>query len=154
MSILASHIRFAQAVQDRDLPGQRRILSSRQRPKKNHHQASLFIRELANDLKSYLGANRIVLNASIENLRLPIVIKPIHKLAPPFVIQVDGFFSDSETGAFLWEEQLRDKLRFLGLEYYPVWSVNWWKNPKQEARKLASIIIKNDAAFASKNQAK
>lgn len=147
LSTMARHFLYAQAIQANDQTQQRQLLRDLPQSRKPQSDVSVFTLELANALQPYLEEGRIVLNASIENLRLPLIVKPIHPQAPPFVIQVDGFFSDTDTGAYLWEQQLREKLRFLRLEYYPVWSVNWWKNPKQEARKLASIIIKKDAEY-------
>ncbi len=149
LSTMARHFQYAQAVQNGDSSLQKKLLRDLPPQEKNRIAPSVFTHELAKALQPYLEDGRIVLNASIENLRLPLIVKPIHEQAPPFVIQVDGFFSDTETGAYLWEQKLREKLRFLHLEYYPVWSVNWRKDPKQEARKLASIIIKKDAEYES-----
>ncbi|MFK8102089.1 MAG: hypothetical protein AB8G15_06190 [Saprospiraceae bacterium] len=103
-----------------------------------------FVEEVAQALQPYLEPGRTHLNASTENLSLSLVIKALSKNAANFVLQTDGFFSDAKTGAYTWEQYLREEVTFLGLETLPTWSINWWKNPSLEARKLASIIIRND----------
>ncbi|MEM8906314.1 MAG: hypothetical protein AAGD05_00595 [Bacteroidota bacterium] len=153
LSMLARQIHYIQAFEKGDPIRQRQLLQELYPLSQAQQKTSIFIQELARALQAYLEDGRIVLHAAIENLKLPLLIKPLQEQAPPFVIQVDGFFSDADSGAYLWENTLRKKLIMLGLEYYPIWSVNWWKAPKQEARKLASIIIKKDALSGLENQA-
>ena len=150
LSTLAKHLYFAIASENKDEQQQQQLLEEFDvnKSKKGHDKTNaIFMQELANALRPYLGEDRIELNASIKNLTLPLIIKPIHQNQSPMVIQADGFFSDAPSGGYLWEQFLREEIRSLGLEYYPIWSFNWWKNPKQEARKLASAIIKRDAQY-------
>ncbi len=147
---LFKHLLFAQAVENNDIQQQQQLLSQFEeentRPTITSDH-SVFMEELANALRPYLTEGRIQLNATIHNLSLPLTIQPKHEQQAPLVIQADGFFSDANLPAYLWEQHLRDEIQQLGLAYYPIWSVNWWKNPKLEARKLASAIIKMDGEF-------
>ncbi len=106
---------------------------------------SIFTQELANALHPYFDEKRFAKNKVIEDVVLPLSIKPLHKDGKPVTVHPDGFFADTAATSGIWEQQQRDKLQEAGIAYQAVWSLNWLKNPSQEARLLASKIIKLDA---------
>lgn len=108
---------------------------------------SLFIKEVATAIAPYLGVHRIRLNAKIKGIEIPLLIEPKFAKEPPVAIFPDGFVTAEDSTSFVWEFEQQERMETLGLFYYPVWSVHWWRNPKQEARKLASWVIKLDGEF-------
>ena len=107
----------------------------------------VFAQEMANALRPYLEPKRLSRQVQMEDVHLPLSIRPVHPEAPPVVVHPDGFFADTPFTSHLWEHRQREKIQGAGMHYLPVWSVNWMKNPLQEARSLASKIIKHDALF-------
>ncbi len=110
---------------------------------------SIFAQEIANALRPYLEQKRLNRQIPIEDIQLPLLIKPGHPDSTPLVVHPDGFFADTEFTSHLWEHKQREKIEATGMAYLPVWSVQWLKNPVQEARSLASKIIKHDSGFKS-----
>ncbi len=110
-------------------------------------ERSVFAQELANALTPYMEKNRLTRQIQMDDIQLPLIIQPIHHSGAPVVVHPDGFFADTEYTSHLWEFKRREKIKSNGLDYLPVWSVQWLKNPSQEARLLASKIIKSDARF-------
>ncbi|MEK7255240.1 MAG: hypothetical protein AAB316_10880, partial [Bacteroidota bacterium] len=106
---------------------------------------SVFAQEVANALRPYVEENRLVRNATFAGLPVHLSVKSTAAGEPPILLHSDGFFAKSGCTASVWESQQRGKIVQAGLSYLPVWSVNWFKNPGQEARLLASKIIKLDA---------
>lgn len=113
---------------------------------------SVFAQELTNALRPYLEQKRLTRQVQMEDIQLPLMVKPVHPSATPVVVHPDGFFADTEFTSHLWEFQQREKIIASGMSYLPVWSVQWLKNPVQEARLLASKIIKHDASFKTETK--
>lgn len=108
---------------------------------------SFFAQEVKNALRPYIDEQRLTRSAHLEDIHLPLSVKPIFEGESPVVIHPDGFFADTKFTSCLWEQQQRDKIKMAGMQYQLIWSANWIKNPVQEARWLASRIIKHDSAF-------
>lgn len=102
-----------------------------------------FVDEIQEALQPYFEPGSIERDKQIGAFKIPLYIHPIHENEKAFAILADGFFNDTHTGAFLWEHQLSQQISDLGITCFTVWSERWWKQPKQEARKLASLILKN-----------
>ena len=105
--------------------------------------------EIAHSLYPYLEKGRVHVDTIIENMNFPITIKPIYEHEPPFVILVGGFYGVGETSSFPWENQIRNEIEAMGLSYTASYSYNWWNNPRLEARRLASLIVKHDNHYAA-----
>jgi hypothetical protein len=124
--------------------------------KKGHRKVerTVFATEIMNALKPYLDDRRMSRSVIFGNLHLPLSIKPVHENEPPMVLQPDGFFGKAAFTSGIWEFQQRKKLQDEGFEVLPVWPVKWLKAPAQEARILASKIIKQDARFKTSGKMK
>lgn len=109
---------------------------------------SLFAEEVAKALQPYLGPGRLHLQQTDGPLHIPLLVTPVQEGAPRIAILPDGFISSSFPVALQWEQHLRRELKKRHYEYLTTWSVNWWRDPRQEARKLASLIIRLDSQFA------
>lgn len=104
----------------------------------------IFAKEVSIALQPYLGQERVVVGGVHGDL----LVQGAHETQPPLLLQPDGFFGETSATDYIWEDTQRAKLLAQGIVYQPFWSVNWWKNPRQEARKLAGIVIKSDHDFA------
>lgn len=108
---------------------------------------SVFAQEVKNALRPYIDEQRLSRSAHLDDIPLPLSVKPIFDDESPVVIHPDGFFADTFFTSCLWEQQQREKIKSAGMQYQLIWSANWLKNPVQEARWLASRIIKHDSKF-------
>lgn len=148
--LLAKFLQFATAVQENDTE-KIKALSADLFPnisgEKSH---DLFTNEVAKASHAYIESDRIHTRIKHEKVQVPLSIKPVFEHEPPMVIHPDGFFAETDSTSYLWEYQQREKISSSGIKYHPIWTTNWWKNPKQEARLLASQIIKHDSLYQPK----
>lgn len=100
--------------------------------------------EVSAAILPYLGVERLARNVVFNGLRIPLLILPLQDNQPAIAVVPDGFFAKNATTSYDWERLQQQKLEELDFLYYPAWSVLWWKDPAQEARKLASWVIKMD----------
>lgn len=107
----------------------------------------VFAQELAIALQPYLGEERAQIGVAVNDQCPPLLINNVHEGQASLVLQPDGFFAQTSATNYIWENEQRLALAQQNLEYQPVWSVNWWKNARQEARKLAGMVIKSDNAY-------
>ncbi len=108
---------------------------------------NVFAQEVAIALEPYLGASRVKTDVKRGELHLPLLVEGTEAEQPVLALQPDGFFADSAATDYAWEEAQREALITQAFVYQPIWSAYWWKNPRQEARKLASLIIKMDTDY-------
>ncbi len=148
--LLANFLTYAKALCDADEKAQQQVvlrLKEVSKRKALDENDVVFAEEVAAALLPYLGERRIKTGSQEAQLFLPLRVQGIHDNQPDLAIQPDGFFANTPATNFVWEYEQQMVLNQRGLLYQPVWSVNWWKNYRQEARKLASIIIKMDENF-------
>ncbi|MBK7869172.1 MAG: UvrD-helicase domain-containing protein [Saprospiraceae bacterium] len=150
--LFANYLAYNQALQKADANRQQSIAQRLQnwaQPTDETFGEKVFLEEIATTLHPYLGQDRIKIGVEEAQLRLPLLIEAVNSHQPGIVLQPNGFFADTPTTDFVWEDAQKELLIQHGFAYQPVWSVNWWKNPRQEARKLASAIIKTDSEYVS-----
>ena len=145
--ILSSIIRYGEAVRLQNNTFKAEILERFGQQKTAETTATLQ-HEIAANLQQFLEKGRIHTNMLIEQRNFPIVIKPQHDGEPPLVILIDNYFADSPYTSFEWERQMLNDISDLGLAYAITYSVNWWRDPKSEARRLAGIVLKHDETFS------
>lgn len=105
---------------------------------------TVFVEEMAIALQPYFGEQRIKTNVQHAQLNIPLLIESANAQQKSVALIPDGFFANTSATDYVWEDEQRDVLTQQGFIYQPIWSVQWWKNPRQEARKLAGVIIKMD----------
>jgi hypothetical protein len=143
--LLANFIKMAEAMKAGNAKLARQSLETIGKLEGPKAVKSIFTQELANALHPYFDEKRFAKNKVMEEVVLPLSIKPLRKEGMPITVHPDGFFAETKATSGIWEQQQREKLQQAGISYQAVWSVNWLKNPSQEARLLASKIIKLDA---------
>ena len=148
-SLLSNYYLYAKAVEAEDEQTQQNIALRflGQHLETTENFSSIFLRELAKAMEPYLEQGRIQLDLEENHMFFPLLINPVHPNEPPIVIRPDGFFAATPATDFYWEHQREEQLRAKGYHHLPVWSVKWWKNTRQEARRLASLVIKHDEAY-------
>jgi hypothetical protein len=100
--------------------------------------------EIANELKPYIGKNRIHLNYNFNGITLPLVILPSFENGKIIVILNDGCQNIKNAKAHLWNIAFLKLLKSHELTTITTWSANWFENPALEARRLASTILRLD----------
>ena len=115
-------------------------------------ESSFFLEQVAEHLKLYFEAERINRMTNINGQKFALSIKGKYENQPSYVIKVDSFANNAEAFSYIWQMQLNKEIEAKGYKLLQIWSKNWWRNPEQEARKLASIIIQDDAAYAAQEE--
>ena len=145
--LLANYFLYARAGELSNRKEKRDILS---RMEEWHNRALkapedlVFRKELAYAMQPYLEQGRILEKPLHELSPYPVLVNGITEDKAAILLWPDGFASDAFSTDFSWEYRKIQELKSRGLEHLPVWSVNWWRNPSKEARRLASAIIKLD----------
>ncbi len=103
---------------------------------------AVFLEEVANYLTAYFEPARILKNYSIKNKNYPLVIKGKTANQLNYIIEADQFSNKSTSFSFVWHQQKKEMMEAAGYKMITIWSRDWWRNPEEEARKLASKIIR------------
>ena len=133
-------ILYAQAVENEyDDTTQHLILDNL----KKHHTppSSIFLEEVKAALKAYFDPDRIVEHTLQHEHPIALGITS-NKTEALISLQYEGKQFQHQRTDYCWEYEYQQQLTEEEINTLPLWSVNWWKNPKQEARRLASTIIK------------
>ena len=107
-----------------------------------------FNEEVAEHLKEYFDSDRVVTNARLGNHIFPVMIKPSLKRKRTYLLLVDSYAKNAEAFSFVWQRQQQKDLEAQGYHFIQIWSKDWWKNPREEARQLAGLIIGDDNDFS------
>ncbi len=149
--LLSNYLAYIKAFANSDAQAQQAIAQRLQHwahPNGIRTPDNLFAEEAANALQPYFESGRLKTQVQEAHFQLPLLLLNARQQQPVISIQPDVFFAETPETDFVWEHQQRNLMMNYGFRYLPLWSVNWWKNPNQEARKLASLIIKMEAENA------
>ncbi|MEM9991490.1 MAG: hypothetical protein AAF738_06970, partial [Bacteroidota bacterium] len=143
--LLANLIEYANAVERSDQNLQDEILTLFAGENKVVN-TSVFKEEVAEALRPYFETGRVRENITVANSRqnLPIVVQPTWDDKWKNCIYPEGLLENPTILDYRFAYQQQMQLAQSGYLYTPVWSIDWWKNPKFAARKLASKIIKQE----------
>jgi len=123
-------------------------LQSEPRSLEEENNKSAFIEEVATYLKAYFEEpSRIATNVILNNIQYPMLIKSSLKRKKSYILLVDSYAKNAEAFSFVWQRQAQQALEAQGYEFIQIWSKDWWKNPEEEARQLAKVIIRADNDF-------
>jgi len=115
---------------------QRRMM----RPDGPPAQLDYFINEIVEGLERYLPDGQVVAHAWVNELYVPILIKPLEDDGAPTAILIEGLADRRGTLAVNWEKKYRELLSFYGVEHLNTYAYNWWKNEEAAAEELAKAI--------------
>jgi hypothetical protein len=101
--------------------------------------------ELFSYLSDYINAERLEKAVKIdEEIELDIVINPINANAPKIALLLDGWLKQVKKYDVDAALQRSTTLKAAGYNIYPIWSMQWWRNPDAAAEELVTYILNND----------
>lgn len=101
-----------------------------------------FMEEVEFALRPYFEASQMRRNAMAAGVRVPLFLQAKNEQEHSSVLFFDGVLAKSGMPSYEWEEKMKNYFRRNKIEAVPVLSAQWWKSPKQEARRLASRLLK------------
>ncbi len=117
-----------------------------------YYPSDIFMEEVEIALQPYFEPGRIQRNATIAGVTVPLLVQSqgessfgdAHEPQHFSILLFDGVLAKTDTPSYEWEGRLQKYFQKHKIEYVPTLSVQWWKSPKQEARKLAGRIISKE----------
>jgi hypothetical protein len=146
--IIANLVQFATQIQEGDheaANAQLQKMKTTLAHPDNAYPSNIFMEEVEIALQPYFEPGRIVRNATVKGVTVPLLIHGTEETQRQNILLFDGVLSNSDLPSYEWEEKTKQYCNKNQIEYVPTLSVQWWKAPKQEARKLAGKIISKDA---------
>lgn len=110
--------------------------------KQRDDQHEAFWDALAETIKPYIAPERIKRHFAEAQFHMPLVITPVDPRKSNLLLCADGFWGVTPHTDYIWEQAQRKMLSENGFQTVQVWSVNWWKQADQEARRLAGQLIR------------
>ncbi|MCS6928238.1 MAG: hypothetical protein NZM43_01965 [Saprospiraceae bacterium] len=102
------------------------------------HTSSLFAREVELALKPYFLPGQLSHNVEVEGVVVPTLVSTEQK---QYLLLYDGVLSSAELPSYEWEKEVKEYFARRNVHTVPVLSAQWWKSPRQEARKLAAQLL-------------
>lgn len=142
---LANFIKYGEALSNNNRESAEEILKTIQtiEVEPRHVPESIYNSEAIKVMRPYFETGRVGQNLNWSKMNIPIYTTD-HSGALQSFIEADGFMSHAPETSYLWEFEQREKIKAGKMEFIPIWSVQWWKNAQEEARKLAGKIIQMD----------
>ncbi len=99
---------------------------------------TLFAAEVEHALRPYFSSGQLVKNADLNGVIVPTLVDngQVRRL-----LLYDGVYAPTTVPSYEWEERMRQYFAQIGIESIPTFSAQWWKSPRQEARKLAARLL-------------
>ncbi len=105
---------------------------------------SVFLDETRNALEAYFDKGRFAQAKAGRGMHPSLLLRATMPSACPSILQPDLLFASGETSHAPWEKMIREELQRKGYPIMPLWSINWFRDAEQEARRLASQVLKWD----------
>jgi len=118
-----------------------------QKKYRRNNQSDHFINEVVESLSNYINPAQLIKHAWVNELYVPLLIKPNDADSAPIAIILDGIGDRRGALAIDWERKYRALLTFYGLEYVYVWSADWWKNENGAVSELVNKIEERTAQY-------
>jgi hypothetical protein len=110
----------------------------------SYFEPTVFSEEIEIALRPYFEQSQMRKSVLAAGVRVPLFIKGLNEGERSSVLAFDGVLTKTTLPSYEWEEKLRHYFSKEGISYVPALSAHWWRSPKQEARKLASRLLKED----------
>jgi hypothetical protein len=105
-------------------------------------EPTVFGEEVELALRPYFEQNQMKRSAMAVGVRVPLFIQGKGASEQSSVLAFDGVLAKTTLPSYEWEEKLGQYFKQQGISFVPVLSAQWWRSPKQEARKLASRLLR------------
>ena len=144
LTYLAAYYKFIQFGAQNQMAKQAAIIADLQQAQfeETPFYGQTFAEEVAVSIKPYLAGRQIKTNIKEDGQHFPILIESQEEQSAAIVCKLDGFWFHRSYTNFKLEFEYDQLLEKSGYRVLSVWSAAWWKSPDEEARKLASAILK------------
>lgn len=105
---------------------------------------SRFMEEVEIALRTYFERSQMKYSGFAAGMRVPLYVERKSEAEPSSVLLFDGVLNQTATPSYEWEAYLKNHFNRYNIESVSVLSANWWKSPKQEARRLASRMLRRE----------
>ncbi len=150
-ALLTLYFQYFRAVAQNDSALRQQVAAAMQRPPAPAGDP-LFLDEVARALAPYLEPGRLSRQRAVAGQTLPLVVYAPDGVTPDLALRGDGFFAATASTEFVWEYRQAQRLEEQHYRHLPVWSAGWWRDSRQEARRLASRLIKRTEAASRKEE--
>lgn len=155
--ILFAYLAYAKAIENNEYETKNSILDllsknsiSKTSGKYNNNLfgvESPFEQEVVDSLLSIgIDERRIELQYPCGGFRIDIVIKSLKTNKAVIAIECDGASFHNSNEAYVWDIFRQKQLEQYGFKFYRIWSIEWWKNNKNEIGKLKTFIDNFDVS--------
>jgi hypothetical protein len=103
------------------------------------YSTTAFMQEVEYALQPYFVTGQLRRNALTEGVVVPTLV---HSDEHRSLLLYDGVLAPSALPSYEWEEKVKRYFAKRQVESIPTLSVQWWKSPRQEARKLAARLLR------------
>lgn len=103
-----------------------------------------FLFQVGQRLKPFLGPDRMVWNTYPGPDEWSLVIRPARQSRFTYWLLPDDLLANGPDSNPEWELKERKRLLEKGILTVPVWSLRWWRNENDEARRVASHLFNLD----------
>lgn len=110
----------------------------------SYFEPTVFSEEVELALRPYFEQSQMRKSVLAAGVRVPLFIQGMNEGERSNVLAFDGVLAKTTLPSYEWEEKLSNYFRKEGIAYVPAYSAHWWRSPKQEARKLASRLLKGE----------
>ena len=144
LTYFAAYYKFVQFGAQNQMAKQAAIIADLQQAQfeETPFYGQTFAEEVAVSIKPYLAGRQIKTNIKEDGHHFPILIESQEEQSAAIVCKLDGFWFHRSYTNFKLEFEYDQLLEKSGYRVLSVWSAAWWKSPDEEARKLASAILK------------
>ena len=143
--ILSHLVTFAEYIQQDNVPAaQEQLKKMRTMLDYPEHEfvPTLFMKEVEQLLLPFFEPGSVQRNIKIANMKVPFVVRTEGKVLVPLF---DGVLAHTDAPSHEWEEKIRHYFNKNDIRYVPVLSAQWWKSPRQEARRIAAMMFAESA---------
>jgi hypothetical protein len=110
----------------------------------SYFEPTVFSEEVELALRPYFEQTQMRKSVLAAGVRVPLFIQGMTEGERSSVLAFDGVLAKTALPSYEWEDKLRHYFRKEGIVFVPALSAHWWRSPKQEARKLASRLLKGE----------
>lgn len=104
--------------------------------------ATVFQEEVELALRPYFETQQLRRNAVVGGVAVPLAVQNDGDFAS--ILLFDGVLTPSPVPSYEWEEKVQHYFAKKAIGYVPTYAVQWWRSPRQEARKLASRLLRQE----------
>ncbi len=108
---------------------------------------SEFVDQVVQELARFVEKTYLKPYCMLDTQIFDLVVIPKFDKQSPIIVRIDGKLSRSRYFNADWERRTLAVLEKMQIPVVSIWSYNWWRNPKDEAFKLAQAIFSYDRRF-------